>query len=49
MAYTAFEDTYLSILQVDGPEWTDRLRKRMNPFGNSAGRTGGGETSSLLV
>jgi len=31
MAQTAFEDTYLSILDVDGPQWTDRLRLRMNP------------------
>ena len=31
MAYTAFEDTYLTILDTDGPEWTERLRTKMNP------------------
>ena len=25
----AYEDTYLTILDVDGPEYTDMLRKRM--------------------
>lgn len=29
MAMTAFEDTYLTILDIDGPEWTDKLRNRM--------------------
>lgn len=29
MAMTAYEDTYLTILDIDGPEWTDKLRKRM--------------------
>lgn len=29
MAMTAYEDTYLTILDVDGPEWTDKLRLRM--------------------
>jgi hypothetical protein len=27
---TAYEDTYLTILDVDGPEWTDKLRLRMH-------------------
>lgn len=27
---TTFEDTYLTILDVDGPEWTDKLRARMH-------------------
>jgi len=26
---TAYEDTYLTILDIDGPEYTDKLRKRM--------------------
>lgn len=26
---TAYEDTYLTILDVDGPDWTDKLRVRM--------------------
>ena len=26
---TAFEDTYLTVLDVDGPEWTDKLRALM--------------------
>lgn len=30
MAMTAYEDTYLTILDVDGPEWTDLLRSRMH-------------------
>lgn len=30
LAHTAFEDTYLTILDVDGPEWADFLRYRMN-------------------
>jgi hypothetical protein len=30
MANTAFEDVYLTILDVDGPEATDKLRLRMN-------------------
>jgi hypothetical protein len=29
MAFTASEDTYLTILDVDGPEWADKLRLRM--------------------
>jgi predicted membrane chloride channel (bestrophin family) len=50
MAYTAFEDTYLSILHTDGPEWTDRLRKRMDPRAKAelAGM-GNSERASLLV
>jgi hypothetical protein len=27
---TAFEDTYLTILNTDGPEWTDKLRLQMH-------------------
>ena len=30
MAHTAFEDTYLTILDVDGPDWADFLRYRMD-------------------
>jgi len=33
MAYTTFEDAYLTILDTDGAEWTARLRSRMNPKG----------------
>jgi len=29
MAYTAFEDTYLIIYDVDGQDWTDKLRLKM--------------------
>ena len=29
VAMVAYEDTYLTILDVDGPEYTDMLRKRM--------------------
>jgi hypothetical protein len=29
MAVVAFEDIYLTILSIDGPEWTDKLRVRM--------------------
>lgn len=56
MAQTAFEDTYLSILDVDGPQWTDRLRLKMNPRMNSKKPNGaayggysGGEGAPLLV
>jgi predicted membrane chloride channel (bestrophin family) len=30
MALTAFEDAYLTLLDVDGPEWADKLRLRMH-------------------
>ena len=30
MAYTAYEDVYLTILDVDGVEATDKLRARMD-------------------
>lgn len=30
LAHTAFEDTYLNILDIDGEEWADFLRFRMN-------------------
>jgi predicted membrane chloride channel (bestrophin family) len=29
MATMTYEDIYLAILDVDGPEWTDKLRARM--------------------
>jgi hypothetical protein len=29
MATSAYEDVYLTILDVDGPEWTEKLRSRM--------------------
>ena len=29
MAMTAYEDIYLTILDVDGPAWTEKLRARM--------------------
>lgn len=29
MAMVAYEDIYLTILSIDGPEWTDKLRMRM--------------------
>ena len=35
MALTAFEDTYLTIRDVDGPEWVDTLRVRMHDQGNA--------------
>mmetsp|Transcript_38761 Transcript_38761/g.44273 ORF Transcript_38761/g.44273 Transcript_38761/m.44273 type:complete len:371 (-) Transcript_38761:87-1199(-) len=50
MAYTAFEDTYLTILELDGPEWTDRLHFRLNPSRNSETNTlPEGESAPLLV
>jgi hypothetical protein len=27
---TAFEDNYMTILDIDGPEWTDELRRKMH-------------------
>jgi predicted membrane chloride channel (bestrophin family) len=30
MAETAYEDVYLNILHIDGPEWTEKLRLRMH-------------------
>jgi hypothetical protein len=47
MALTAFEDTYLTILEIDGPEWTDRLRKRMD--GQRSTGNGVLETDPLIV
>jgi hypothetical protein len=35
MAMTAYEDIYLTILDVDGPEWTDKLRSRMHDKTNN--------------
>jgi hypothetical protein len=35
LALTAYEDTYLTILDVDGSEWADDLRAKMQP--NQAG------------
>jgi len=29
LAMTAYEDTYLTVLDIDGPELTDKLRARM--------------------
>jgi hypothetical protein len=31
LAETAYEDTYLTILDVDGSEWADNLRAKMQP------------------
>jgi hypothetical protein len=31
LAETAYEDTYLTILDVDGSEWADDLRAKMQP------------------
>jgi hypothetical protein len=31
LAETAYEDTYLTILDVDGSEWADNLRVKMQP------------------
>jgi predicted membrane chloride channel (bestrophin family) len=40
MALTAYEDCYLTILDVDGPEWTDRLHARMqHPSSSLPSRT----------
>jgi len=51
MAYTAFEDTYLTILEVDGPEWTNRLHMRLNPIKSKTNLDDGltGETTPLIV
>mmetsp|Transcript_23002 Transcript_23002/g.33952 ORF Transcript_23002/g.33952 Transcript_23002/m.33952 type:complete len:369 (-) Transcript_23002:106-1212(-) len=48
MACTAFEDTYLTILEIDGPEWTDRLHRRLNPIRNTGVDTAV-ESTPLLV
>jgi hypothetical protein len=29
LACVAYEDIYLTILDIDGPEWADTLRERM--------------------
>ena len=29
LAYTSMEDTYLTMLDVDGLEWSDKLRSKM--------------------
>jgi hypothetical protein len=31
LAETAFEDTYMTVLDVDGTEWADNLRAKMHP------------------
>jgi predicted membrane chloride channel (bestrophin family) len=31
MAVETYEDCYLTILDVDGPDWTDKLHARMQP------------------
>mmetsp|Transcript_28918 Transcript_28918/g.43673 ORF Transcript_28918/g.43673 Transcript_28918/m.43673 type:complete len:369 (+) Transcript_28918:106-1212(+) len=48
MAYTAFEDTYLTILELDGMDWTDRLHRRLNPIRNN-GVQAAAESTPLLV
>ena len=35
MALTAFEDTYLTIKDIDGTEWVDTLRVRMHDRNNT--------------
>ena len=30
MASVEFEDTYTSIVDIDGQEWTDKLRRKMD-------------------
>ena len=30
LAETAYEDTYMTVLDVDGAEWVDRLRYKMH-------------------
>lgn len=47
MAMTAYEDIYLAINDIDGPEWTDKLRARMSDKGATAS-TGSLEDSWLL-
>ena len=47
-ANAAFEDIYMCILECDGPEWTERLRKRMDPHLKGA-RPAMTEMTTLLV
>lgn len=30
LAQVAFEETYLTIVDIDGQEWTDKLRRKMD-------------------
>ena len=46
MAKTAYEDIYLTILDVDGPEWVDTLRLRMHDWSH---QTVAAEQSWLLA
>lgn len=34
LAETAYEDIYLTVRDVDGPEWADKLRERMHDGSN---------------
>lgn len=36
MATVAFEETYLSIVDIDGQEWTDKLRRKMDSGRNTS-------------
>jgi len=48
MAYTTFEDTYLTILNIDGPKWRDELRLKMNENISLDNQTFSDEQSLLL-
>lgn len=45
MALTAYEDCYLTILDVDGPDWTNKLHARMQFTGTIDGQAGAGTTA----
>jgi len=49
MAYTAFEDTYATIYDCDGAEWTDQLRYRMRGYTDSDETIVPSERSWLLA
>ena len=49
MARTVMEDCYLTILEVDGPEWAIRLRDRMDDATSTAKVIIANEETSLLV
>lgn len=54
LACTAYEDTYLTLLDVDGPEYADHVRERMTKghtatYYHSSASAAVDEKSSLIV
>ena len=48
LAFACMEDAYLTLLDVDGVEWTTKLRKRMSDATLDASDNTAGETTTLI-